>query len=154
MKSKIATIISLSFLVTMSFLYCTCSKFSDEAPNAEISPNAEAVDAETPRDVVERLLQAIERKDWERACEYFSSDFLRDNEEKVIRGTYFKRSGRKDRTSFYTSKARVAPEWRLEKDGELAIVTLNIGGGEPGALIGICEVKLVKEYGHWKVTEF
>jgi len=127
----------------MLFLYHGCNKSLKEAVNAK-----------TPPDVVKLLLQAIEQKDWETAYEYLSSDFLKDNKEKVMTGAYFKRSRAKDKTAFYTSQARVCPEWKVEKDGALAIVTLNIGGGEPGTLMGICEVKLVKDHGHWKVTEF
>lgn len=113
-----------------------------------------ATEGNTPPDVVKSLLEAIEDRDWKRACGHLSSEFLADNKQKIMSGTHFKRSGRKDRTSFYTSLSRVLSEWRAEKHGTVALVTLNRGGGSPDALMGVCEVRLVKEHGDWKVAEF
>jgi len=142
-RLEIAFIISISLLLLITFLYCGCNRTPKEN-----------VDAETPISVMELLLQAIERKDWKMACEHLSSDFLRDNKEKVMAGAYFTPSGKKDRTSFYTSQARVCRKWKLADNGAVALVTLNIGGEKPGASMGILEVKLIKEHDYWKVSEF
>ena len=143
--------INVLLLVTILFWHCGCDRHSKEDVDAKTHPN---VGTKTPPDVVELLLQAIELKDWKTSCEYLSSDFLKDNKEKVMEGTYFRRSRKKDRTSFYTSQARVSSEWKLENDGTIAIVTLNIGAEKPGALMGICQVKLIEESGCWKVSDF
>ncbi len=108
----------------------------------------------TPPDVVKSLLQTIEKKNWESACQYLSADFLAKHKQDVLAGEYFKRSGNKDSTVFYTSKSGVASNWRKQEKGKVATVTLNLGGPPNKYSMGICEITLVKEDGDWKVDKF
>ena len=109
---------------------------------------------DTPIEVVKSLLEAIENKDWEKACEYLSSTFLLDHKKEVLEGKYFARTGSKDQSAFYSSDTKVNPKWNEQDNGKKAIVTLTVGGSSPNSLVGICQLILEKEDGQWKGSGF
>jgi len=71
-----------------------------------------------------------------------------------LEGVYFARTGKKDRTAFYSSDIKVNSKWQEQDNGQKAIVTLTAGGLSPCSLTGIYSVSLEKEAGQWKVSEF
>ena len=107
-----------------------------------------------PPEVVRLLLGAIGDKAWEKTTECLSANFLKKHKKEILAGEYFKSSRRKDRTVFYKSSARVSEYWKIEENGKVAIVTLNIVDPKAIGLLGINEVKLIKENDQWKVDEF
>ena len=108
----------------------------------------------SPTEVVRLLLDSIGQKNWEKSIEFLSSSFLEKHKQKVLAGEYFKLSHKKDHTAFYTPIAVVCAQWREESNGNVAIVTLNLGDQTGKGLLGVTEVKLVKENNQWKVNEF
>jgi hypothetical protein len=116
----------------------------------------------TPAHEVKLLLKAIGDKNWQDACTHLSTSFLAKNQQSVIEGTYFARTGKQDRTSIYIPEMTTITASRLGPGGTTAVVTLQIGKLSVWEHIlrrsmrkmAWCKVLLVKEAGVWKVDDF
>jgi hypothetical protein len=117
----------------------------------------------TPAHELRLLLKAIDEKNWLDACTHLSTSFLAKNQQSVIEGTYFARTGKQDRTCIYIPEMTTITASRLGPGGTTAVVTLQIGKSDtlwdqllrrPPHKRMWPDVQLVKENGQWKVDDF